>query len=151
MTDMQSLLQEQYLKSLAGIEDGQIVTGTVVQLNDDYVFVDVGYKSEGKIPVDEFIELPKLGDKVNVVIVNKEGKGGQVIVSKKKADAKERTEALREAAESRTPVLGKFSKVIKGGFEVVLVRTIRGSALSRRRMSTESRILNPSSERRTTS
>ena len=37
MTDMQSLLQEQYLKSLAGIEDGQIVTGTVVQLNDDYV------------------------------------------------------------------------------------------------------------------
>ena len=99
---MQSLLQEQYLKSLAGIEDGQIVTGTVVQLNDDYVFVDVGYKSEGKIPVDEFIELPKLGDKVNVVIVNKEGKGGQVIVSKKKADAKERTEALREAAENKS-------------------------------------------------
>ena len=123
---MQSLLQEQYLKSLAGIEDGQIVTGTVVQLNDDYVFVDVGYKSEGKIPVDEFIELPKLGDKVNVVIVNKEGKGGQVIVSKKKADAKERTEALREAAESRTPVLGKFSKVIKGGFEVDLGADYKG-------------------------
>ncbi len=123
---MQSLLQEQYLKSLAGIEDGQIVTGTVVQLNNDYVFVDVGYKSEGKIPVDEFIELPKLGDKVNVVIVNKEGKGGQVIVSKRKADAKERTEALREAAENRTPVLGKFSKVIKGGFEVDLGADYKG-------------------------
>ena len=106
MTDMQSLLQEQYLKSLAGIEDGQIVTGTGVQLNNDYVFVDVGYKSEGKIPVDEFIELPKVGDKVNVAIINKEGKGGQVIVSKKKADAKERTEALKEAAENRTPILG---------------------------------------------
>ena len=117
MTDMQSLLQEQYLKSLAGIEDGQIVTGTVVQLNNDYVFVDVGYKSEGKIPVDEFVDLPKIGDKVNVAIVNKEGKGGQVIVSKKRADAKERTEALKEAADNKTPILGKFLKVIKGGYE----------------------------------
>ena len=126
MTDMQTLLQEQYLKSLAGIEDGQIVTGTVVQLNNDYVFVDVGYKSEGKIPVDEFIELPKIGDKVNVAIVNKEGKGGQVIVSKKKADARERAEALREATESGTPVLGKFSKVIKGGYEVDLGADYKG-------------------------
>lgn len=123
---MQTLLQEQYLKSLAGIEDGQIVTGTVVQLNNEYVFVDVGYKSEGKIPVDEFIELPKLGDKVNVAIVNKEGKGGQIIVSKKKADAKERAEALREAAENKTPVLGKFSKVIKGGYEVDLGADFKG-------------------------
>lgn len=129
MTDMQSLLQEQYLKSLAGIEDGQIVTGTVVQLNNDYVFVDVGYKSEGKIPVDEFIELPKVGDKVNVAIINKEGKGGQVIVSKKKADAKERTEALKEAAENRTPILGKFLKVIKGGYEVDLGADYRGFCL----------------------
>ena len=126
MTDMQALLQEQYLKSLAGIEDGQIVTGTVVQLNNDYVFVDVGYKSEGKIPVDEFIELPKLGDKVNVAIVNKEGKGGQIVVSKRRADARERSEALREAAENRTPVLGKFSKVIKGGYEVDLGADYKG-------------------------
>ncbi len=126
MTDMQSLLQEQYLKSLAGIEDGQIVTGTVVQLNNDYVFVDVGYKSEGKIPVDEFVDLPKIGDKVNVAIVNKEGKGGQVIVSKKRADAKERTEALKEAADSKTPILGKFLKVIKGGYEVDLGADYKG-------------------------
>ena len=84
------------------------------------MFVDVGYKSEGKIPVDEFIELPKIGDKVNVAIVNKEGKGGQVIVSKKKADARERTEALRGATESGTPVDGKFSKAIKEGYEIDL-------------------------------
>ncbi|MCR5731759.1 MAG: 30S ribosomal protein S1 [Sphaerochaetaceae bacterium] len=126
MTDMQALLNEQYLKSLAGIEDGQIVTGTVVQLNNEYVFVDVGYKSEGKIPVDEFIELPKVGDKVNVAIINKEGKHGQIIVSKKKADAKERTELLKEAAENRTPILGKFAKVIKGGYEVDLGADYKG-------------------------
>ncbi len=126
MTDMQALLNEQYLKSLAGIEDGQIVTGTVVQLNNEYVFVDVGYKSEGKIPVDEFIELPNVGDKVNVAIINKEGKHGQIVVSKKKADAKERTEVLKDAAENRTPILGKFAKVIKGGYEVDLGADYKG-------------------------
>ena len=116
----------QYLKSFAGIEDGQIVTGTVVQLNNDYVLVDVGYKSEGRIPVSEFIELPQIGDKVNVTIIKKEGRGGQVIVSKKKAEAKERTEVLKKAAEDKTPVLGKFVKVIKGGYEVDLGADYKG-------------------------
>ena len=116
----------QYLKSFAGIEDGQIVTGTVVQLNNDYVLVDVGYKSEGRIPVNEFIELPQIGDKVNVTIIKKEGSGGQVVVSKKKAEAKERTEVLKKAAEDKTPVLGKFIKVIKGGFEVDLGADYKG-------------------------
>ena len=116
----------QYLKSFAGIEDGQIVTGTVVQLNNEYVLVDVGYKSEGRIPVSEFIELPQIGDKVNVTIIKKEGAGGQVIVSKKRAEAKEKAETLKKAAEDRTPVLGKFTKVIKGGYEVDLGADYKG-------------------------
>ena len=119
-TDMQSVLQEEYLKSLDGIEDGQLVTGTVVQVNNEYVFVDVGYKSEGRIPMDEFDEVPSIGDSVTVLIVNKEGKGGQVIISKKKADVKARGEELKAAAEEKTPVEGKFVKVINGGFEVDL-------------------------------
>jgi len=125
-TDMQMLLQEEYLKSLDGIEDGQLVTGTVVQVNNEYVFVDVGYKSEGRIPRDEFTTIPEIGDQVKVVIVNKEGKGGQVVVSKKRADVKERTDVLKAAAEARTPVEGKFVKVIKGGFEVDLGGDYRG-------------------------
>ncbi|MBO6000253.1 MAG: S1 RNA-binding domain-containing protein, partial [Spirochaetales bacterium] len=48
--NMQSMMQEEYLKSLDGIEDGQLVTGTVVQVNNETVFVDVGYKSEGRLP-----------------------------------------------------------------------------------------------------
>ena len=119
-TDMQSVLQEEYLKSLDGIEDGQLVTGTVVQVNNEYVFVDVGYKSEGRIPMDEFDEVPSIGDSVTVLIVNKEGKGGQVIISKKKADVKARGEELKVAAEEKTPVEGKFVKVINGGYEVDL-------------------------------
>ncbi|MGD1822655.1 MAG: S1 RNA-binding domain-containing protein [Pleomorphochaeta sp.] len=120
------LMQEEYLKSLDGIEDGQLVTGTVVQVNNEYVFVDVGYKSEGKIPRGEFKELPEIGDGVKVVIVSKEGKHGQIVVSKKRADAKERTEELKVAAEGRTPIEGKFIKVIKGGFEVDLGGDYKG-------------------------
>ncbi|MDC7246306.1 MAG: (d)CMP kinase [Sphaerochaetaceae bacterium] len=118
--DMQTMLQEHYLKSLDEIEDGQLVTGTVVQVNNEYVFVDVGYKSEGRIAIDEFSTVPAVGDEVKVMIVNKEGKGGQIVISKKRADIKERTEVLKVAAENREPVMGKFVKVIKGGFEVDL-------------------------------
>jgi len=119
-TEMQSLMQEEYLKSLDGIEDGQLVTGTVVQVNNEYVFVDVGYKSEGRIPAEEFDEEPAIGDSVVVLIVNKEGKGGQVIISKKKADAQSKGSELKKAAEDKTPVEGKFVRVIKGGYEVDL-------------------------------
>jgi small subunit ribosomal protein S1 len=125
-TKMQDMLQEEYLKSLDGIEDGQLVTGTVVQVNNENVFVDVGYKSEGTVPRDEFTTVPEIGDEVRVVIVNKEGKGGQIIVSKKRADFKERTDELKVAAENRAPVLGRFEKVIKGGFEIDLGGDYKG-------------------------
>ncbi len=125
-TKMQNLLQEEYLKSLDGIEDGQLVTGTVVQVNNEYVFVDVGYKSEGRISREEFASVPEVGDEVKVVIIAKEGKGGQIVVSKKRADFKERTDELKAASESRSPVLGKFEKVIKGGFEVDLGGEYKG-------------------------
>ncbi len=117
---MQAALQEEYLKSLDGIEDGQLVTGTVVQVNNEYVFVDVGYKSEGRLPVDEFDEEPVIGDSVEVLIVSKEGRGGQLVISKKKADLQARGAELRAAVEDKTPVEGKFTKVIKGGYEVDL-------------------------------
>jgi len=125
-TKMQDMLQEEYLKSLDGIEDGQLVAGTVVQVNNEYVFVDVGYKSEGRISRDEFATVPEVGEEVKVVIINKEGKGGQIVVSKKRADFKERTDELKAAAESRSPVLGKFEKVIKGGFEIDLGGEYKG-------------------------
>ena len=96
MTEKQSYLQ-QHLMSIPELEVGQIVTGTVVQTNDESVLVDIGYKSEGKIPVDEFMELPKLGDKVAVTIVKLDDGRGQVVVSKKRAEAKEKAEMLKKA------------------------------------------------------
>ncbi len=124
--EMQNLLQEEYLKSLDGIEDGQLVDGQVVQVNSEFVFIDVGYKSEGRIPLDEFSETPTTGETVKVVIVQKEGRGGQIVLSKKRADGKVRLEKLREAAENSVPVEGTFCKVIKGGFEIDLLFEIRG-------------------------
>ncbi len=124
--EMQNLLQEEYLKSLDEIKEGQVVSGAVVQVSNEFVFVDVGYKSEGRIPINEFEDTPSVGDSVQVVLVNKEGRGGQVVVSKKKADLKLRTENLREAYDNQEPVEGTFAKVIKGGFEIDLMYDLKG-------------------------
>lgn len=125
-TDIQASLQEEYLKSLDGLEEGQLIEGSVIQVGQESVFVDVGYKSEGKIPRTEFETAPEIGDIVNVVLVRKEGKGGQVVVSKSKADVKLFWKELRTASEEAQPVEGTFDKVIKGGFEVDLGHGVRG-------------------------
>jgi small subunit ribosomal protein S1 len=124
-TKIQRMLDEN-LKSLDEIEDGQLVTGTVVQVNNETVFLDVGYKSEGRISTSEFTDIPQVGEKVEVVVINKEGKGGSIVVSKKRADFKKRTDELKAAADNHTPVMGKFDKVIKGGYEVDLGGDYRG-------------------------
>ena len=123
--NIQTQLQEEYLKSLESLEEGQLVDGTVIQVTPDQVFVDVGYKSEGKIPTAEFTELPKVGDVVSVVLITKENRHGEVIVSKQKADLKQLWKTLRQAAQDKTPVDGKICKVIKGGFEVDLGSDIK--------------------------
>jgi small subunit ribosomal protein S1 len=118
--DIQSQLQEEYLKSLEQLEEGQLVDGYVIQVTADQVFVDVGYKSEGKIPLSEFAETPKVGDPVSVILVTKENKHGEVIVSKQKADVKLFWKNLRQAFQDHTPVEGTVEKQVKGGFDVNL-------------------------------
>jgi len=123
--NIQTQLQEEYLKSLETLEEGQLVEGTVIQVTPDQVFVDVGYKSEGKIPTSEFSELPKVGDTVSVVLIAKENKHGEVIVSKQKADVKQLWKNLRQAFQDKMPVDGVIDKAVKGGFEVNLGSDIR--------------------------
>lgn len=126
MTEMdakadQTNLQEEYLKALDTMEEGQLVDGQVIHIDSDYVFIDVGYKSEGRIPLNEFAgKTPELGDVVSVVIVKKEGRHGELVVSKKKADLKVVWKELKIAFNDGTPVKGKIVKSIKGGFEVNL-------------------------------
>ncbi len=118
--EMQNVLQEEYLNKLDDIEEGQLITGHVVEITSENVFVDVGFKSEGRIPVEEFEELPSIGDKVQVVLISKEGKNGQTVVSKKKADARLAANHMREAHKEGLPIKGTFTKEIKGGYEVTI-------------------------------
>jgi len=118
--NIQTQLQEEYLKSLGQLEEGQLIDGNVVLVTSDQVLIDVGLKSEGKIPISEFTEIPKVGDTVSVILVAKENKYGEVIVSKQKADAKLFWKNLRQAFTDKRAIDGKVDKLVKGGFEVVL-------------------------------
>jgi len=123
--NIQTQLQEEYLKSLEQLEEGQLVDGSVIQVTADQVFIDVGYKSEGKIPISEFAEIPKVGDTVSVVLITKENKRGEVIVSKQKADAKISWKKLKQAFQDHTMVEGTVEKLVKGGYEVNLGGDLR--------------------------
>lgn len=125
--DIQTQLQEQYLKSLDGLEEGDLVEGHVIQLTSDFVFIDVGYKSEGKIPVAEFGDaIPKVGETVSVILVKKEARNGEIVVSKKRADEKVYWRQVSNAFKDHLPIEGTIDKEIKGGFEVNLGHGLRG-------------------------
>jgi len=116
--NIQTQLQEEYLKTLEQLEEGQLVEGKVIQVTADQVFIDVGYKSEGKIPISEFSQIPNIGDPVSVILISKENKYGEVIVSKQKADAKLFWKNLRQAFADKQPVECVVEKQVKGGFDV---------------------------------
>jgi small subunit ribosomal protein S1 len=116
----QMQLQEEYLKSLDLAEEGQLVEGEVIQIANDHVFVDVNLKSEGKIPVSEFTAPPQIGDKVMVILVMKEDRHGEVVISKQKADVKLFWKNLRQAVQKHLPVEAVIEKSVKGGFDVYM-------------------------------
>ncbi len=123
---LQEQLQEEYLKSLDELEVGQLVDGVVVAKTSEQIFVDVGYKSEGKISLEEFKEVPEIGDTVQVVLLNKETQSGEVVVSKRKADERIFWKDLRDASENKQPVDGTVAKSIKGGFDIHLGFGVHG-------------------------
>ena len=123
---LQEELQEEFLKPLDQLEVGQIVEGTVVQVGSEQVFVDIGYKSEGRISTEEFDELPEIGDTVQVVLLNKDSSRGGAAVSKRKADEKLFWGQLKEAFHNREAVEGRVVRSVKGGFEVRLHQGVRG-------------------------
>ncbi len=119
-------MQEQFLDQLDEFEEGTLVTGQIIQVGPDEVFVDIGYKAEGRIPVGEFETVPDVGDSVEVVLVRKDIRNGGVAVSKRKADEKRFWKELKEAHQERLPVDGKVARTVKGGFEVQLQAGIKG-------------------------
>ncbi len=112
-----------YEESLKSIEEGDILRGTVLAVDSEYVTVDIGYKSEGQIPVSEFrgkdgiVEL-KVGDEIDVLLERKEDDEGFITLSKEKADKLKAWRSVSKAFREGEIVDGTITARIKGGFTV---------------------------------
>lgn len=106
------------------IESGDILKGKVLQIDDSYVYVDVGYKSEGKIPHTEFEIMPNAGDEIDVLVTNREDASGQIIMSKTAADRIKSSAEIEIAWRDGLPLKGLVKATVKGGFTI----SIRGTA-----------------------
>ncbi|MCR5284755.1 MAG: 30S ribosomal protein S1 [Treponema sp.] len=116
--DFQAQLEES-LKEFNAPQAGQLVEGVVIQVTNDFVYVDIGDKSEGLIPVSEFAEgLPKEGDTVQALLTGHNPNGP--VLSKKKADSKRYLKEVQQAWKDKTPIDGVISKIVKSGYEVNL-------------------------------
>lgn len=113
---------EEYFNTLSGLEVGKVVEGTIRQISDTEVLVDVNFKSEGVVSLGEFKESPDLevGNKVEVYIEALEDSEGRLVLSKTRADFIRVWEKIREAFENNEVVRGTLVRRIKGGVVVDL-------------------------------
>ena len=125
LTEIESL-EEAYDNSLRAFSEGEIVKGAVINVDHDEVMVDIGFKSEGYIPVSEFpvgderTPTVKVGDQIDVYIVRREDSEGQLVLSKEIADQKLVWDEITEAYEAGQVVTGTVVQRIKGGLQVDL-------------------------------
>ena len=113
-------LMKTYDESLNTVKDKEVIEGTVIALNKREAVVNIGYKSDGIIPMSEFRYNPdlKVGDTVEVFIENQEDKKGQLILSHKKARAARSWDRVNEALENNEIIKGYIKCRTKGGMIV---------------------------------
>lgn len=119
--DFSSLFEESLKEQ--NFKVGDVVTGTVVEVQTDYVLVDINYKSEGLIPISEFrvvdgVRAVKPGDKVEVLIDRIENDNGMIGLSKNKADMMKAWTDISKAAENEEVIEGTVVAKVKGGLSV---------------------------------
>src|SRR2546429_409786 len=144
-------MTELYEGTLSNIEEGEIVKSKVLRVTDTAVILDVGFKSEGAVPIDEFKDARSLkeGDVVEVFLEHLEDQEGAVVLSKKKADFMRVWERIREAHEKDEAVSGTLVKKIKGGVVVDLMGVdafLPGSQIALRRVPNIDELLGQSFE-----
>src|SRR5713101_8361221 len=144
-------MTELYEGTLSNIEEGEIVKSKVLRVTDTAVILDVGFKSEGAVPIDEFKDARSLkeGDEVEVFLEHLEDQEGAVVLSKKKADFMRVWERIREAHEKDEAVSGTLVKKIKGGVVVDLMGVdafLPGSQIALRRVPNIDELLGQSFE-----
>ena len=115
-------MMELYEETLETIKQGEIIVGTVRSIHDGTVVVDIGFKSEGAIPLSEFGDPPAIeeGDEIEVFLESIEDQEGQVVLSKTKADFMRVWDRIRDAYDSDQIVEGRLMRRIKGGIVVDL-------------------------------
>jgi small subunit ribosomal protein S1 len=117
-----------YDATFAPFEEGDVVSGRVVRIDNDEVLVDIGYKSEGVIPSNELSirksvdphDEVELGEEVDALVLTKEDQDGRLIMSKKRARFEKAWRRIEAAAESGEPVEGTVIEVVKGGLIIDL-------------------------------
>ncbi len=117
-----------YDATIHPFQEGDVVTGHVVRIDNDEVLVDIGYKSEGVIPSSELSirksvdpgEEVSLGEEVDALVLTKEDQDGRLILSKKRARFEKAWRKIEAAAESGEPVEGTVIEVVKGGLIIDL-------------------------------
>jgi small subunit ribosomal protein S1 len=117
-----------YDATIHPFQEGDVVTGHVVRIDNDEVLVDIGYKSEGVIPANELSirksvdpgEEVSLGEEVDALVLTKEDQDGRLILSKKRARFERAWRRIEAAAESGEPVSGTVIEVVKGGLIIDL-------------------------------
>jgi len=115
-------LASMYEDTLNEIEEKEIVTGRVVSVDEKYVIVDIGFKSEGIVQTNEFpdevVENLQPGDEVDVFLDKVEDQEGQLILSRRKADILHAWETIEESSETGKVLEGYIKRRIKGGMVV---------------------------------
>ena len=112
--------------TIKNFNDGDLVSGTIVQIDREEVLVDIGYKTEGVIPVRELSirhdvapgELVKIGDRIEALVLQKEDKEGRLILSKKRAQYEKAWSDVEEKKNKDEVVTGTVIEVVKGGLIV---------------------------------
>src|SRR5512143_1548077 len=123
--DFAALLAESFGQD--NVKEGEILRGTVIAVGKDYAIVDVGYKSEGQVPLEEFRQADgsigvKPGDVVDVLLESRENDAGMCVLSKEKADRFKVWDEISAACERDELIEGVITTRVKGGLSV----TIRG-------------------------
>ncbi|OQY49255.1 MAG: 30S ribosomal protein S1 [Desulfobacteraceae bacterium 4572_87] len=121
--DFERSFMEMFEESLKSIQEGKIVSGEIVQIDNEFVLVDIGYKSEGQIRINEFKDLEgkftaQVGDTVEVLLVRKEDKDGNIVLSKEKAARVKIWDDIEKAYKDNETIKGKIISRVKGGLSV---------------------------------
>lgn len=118
--DTQTLMQEMYDETFRDIKEGEIVQGTIVTHNDKEVVVDIGFKSEGFVSVDEFRNLDKIetGTEIEVLIESIEDDQGRLVLSRSKAEKLRGWMKIGDNLNEGDRIEGRVVKQVKGGFIV---------------------------------